>query len=458
MRLPLSLIPALAAAVLAGCATNPPPRPADPLPASYGKPETGAAAATDSRWWLAFGEARLDALIEQALANSSDLAIAITRVERADAVLREAGASLLPSLDAKGSGQRLGVGNVGASSFKLAASAAYELDFWGRNRSARNAAAADAQSARFVRDTVQLTLVSQVATTYLAARSLEAQLAASRTNLDLRDKAVQIASDRLAAGSASPLDLAQATSARAALAAQVSELAREREQVGHALALLVGVPTLELGGVPTAPLPVPPTPPAGLPSTLLTARPDVLAAEATLAAAAARVEVARAAFYPSISLTGSLGSESVALGQLFSAGIWSAGALIDLPLFDGGRRSARVDQASATQREAAELYRKTAETAYREVRDALAAVRHGRATEDARAQELGAARAAARIAQARYEAGASAFIELLEAQRSVNEASIGWLRARQARLAAVVDLNKALGQGWQGADRAPQPG
>ncbi len=459
------LVAALALA-LAGCAVGPDYlRPDSTLAATFKEVTTETAApGIDPQWWRAFNDAELDALVDHALKDSTDIRIAIARVEQADAVAHQAGATLYPEVDLGGSAARGRVSEYGPSApragshlignnFQLAASTAYELDFWGKLRRTRESALALADASRYARDTVRLTLASEIVGAWLNLRSNDAQIAATRATLRTREEAYTIAERRYKSGSTSRLDLEQAENSRANAAAQLSVLQQARALNTNLLAQLVGKPNLDIGdtGGDLSKLPIPPAPPAGLPSALLDARPDVRATEAQLASANANIGVAKAALYPSISLTGALGLQSIDLSDLFKGGakMWSAGALIDLPLFDAGRRSARLDQATAVQKEAVEQYRKTAENAYREVRDALVGVSQNAETERQYQRALTAARNVERISRARYEAGSAAFLELLDAQRSANDAQVLFIRARLSRLTAAVDLYKALGGGWK---------
>ncbi len=464
MSRPLPRAAALALA-LAGCAVGPDyQRPQSTLPAAYREaPAATAASAIDRQWWRAFDDAELNALVDKALADSADIRIALARVEQADALARQAGAELFPEIDLGGAASRGRASGLAASSpplgtplignnFQLALSTAYELDFWGKFRRARESALAQAEASRYARDTVRLTLASSVAGSYINLRSNDAQIAATRATLQTRDGAYTIAKRRYESGSTSRLDLEQAENSRANAAAQLSLLLQARALNANLLAQLVGDPALapSESDAELSKLPLPPVPPVGLPASLLDARPDVRAAEALLASANANIGVAKAALFPSISLTGSFGGQSEDLSNLFKGGarIWSGGALIDLPIFDAGRRSARLDQASAIEKEAVEQYRKTAETAFREVRDALVTVSQSAESERQFERALTAARNVERISRARYEAGSAAFLELLDAQRSTNDAQVLFIRARQNRLVASVDLYKALGGGW----------
>ncbi|WP_341676630.1 efflux transporter outer membrane subunit [Niveibacterium sp. SC-1] len=466
MTLRLTALAAAVAATLAGCAVGPDyKRPDSTLPGEYkeaptaGDTTTPVAAPVAVDWWKSFNDPQLDTLVEQALKDSYDIRIALARVDQAEALVRQANAALFPEVDVNGAatrsktsplgpnGARAGIGN----DFRLnVATVSYELDFWGKYRRTREAAIALAQGSRYAHDTVRLSVAGAVAATYISLRSAEAQIVATQASLETRDSALKIAQRRYDSGSTSRLDVEQASTQRATAAAQLSRLTQSRDLFANQLALLVGVPDLTVPEGKLLELPIPQTPPVGLPSSLLDLRPDVAQAEQQLVSTNARIGVAKAALYPSISLTGLLGVESVDLSNLFKSGaqVWSAGAALNLPIFDAGRRFAAVDQSEAVQREALETYRKTAETAYREVRDALVTLRQTAITEEHLTQALRSAQNAERISRARYEAGSAAFLELLDAQRSVNDARILALTARENRLNASISLYKALGGGW----------
>jgi multidrug efflux system outer membrane protein len=226
---------------------------------------------------------------------------------------------------------------------------------------------------------------------------------------------------------------------------------RTRALTERLLAVLTGRLDLKLAPGDLFSLPVPPTPPAGLPSTLLERRPDVRSAEESLHAANAQIGVARAALFPSISLTATLGAQSAELGELLSrsGGVWSVGAGLAGPIFDAGRRQARVDQTQARRDQALAGYQRSVETAFREVSDALVNVSESAATEEELWVRLQAARNALDLSNVRYESGYSPYLEVLDAQRTANDAELAFVRNRQARLAFTVDLMKALGGGWQ---------
>ncbi len=461
---PFRLSAAAAALWLAACAPLGPDynRPAQELPADYPEASTGTAAALRADWWITFNDPELTALIEAARVRNADIRIAAAQVEEADAALREVDAGFYPQVDLSFANQQSRVSALTALpnpqprvrlDRRLAASTSFELDFWGRLRRGVEAARAQALATRFGRDTVAITLAGTVAQAYFSLRSLDSQVTLTRATLATRNESLQVIRDRVAGGVSPELELRQAEVARADAAVQLEELTRQRKVVEHQLAQLTGRAGTRVAEGRLESMPVPPLPPAGLPSSLLERRPDIRAAEQTLVAANARIGVAKAAMFPTISLTGSFGGQSAAFSDLLLGGarIWSLGFGLALPLFDAGRTSARVEQAEARARQAVGGYQKAVETGFREVADALSNLEMGRRSEEHLAARLTAAQQALGIARTRYSAGYSGYLEVLDAQRSANEADLAAVRNRQALLAYSVDLMKALGGGWPGA-------
>lgn len=463
--LKLSLLAATTAGLLAGCMVGPNyQRPETGLPPAYPEASTSSTVApVNAEWWRDFNSPQLNALVERALRDSTDIQVALARVEQATATLDAANATLLPEFDLAGSATRNRISSLTATplpasvdpvrnDFRAAGTLmSYELDFWGRARRARESAISLYNTSLYARDTVRLTLASSVTLDYLSLCSVSTQIEATRANLENREAALAIARRRHDAGSVAQLDVEQAQANLAALQAQLASLVQQQASLQNDLAVLTGTPDLQLEpALSLAHLPNPALPPAGLPSSLLDARPDVRESESTLASFNALIGVAKAAYYPSISLTSYFGGESADLSKLFNSGarIWSGAAALNLPIFDGGSRRAQVDLAQGKADEAVAQYRKTAQTAYREVRDALVGVRQSAEIERAREVQLKAATAAEHIAQARYDAGAIALLDLLDTQRSRQDADIAAAQARQGRLAATVTLYKALGGGW----------
>jgi multidrug efflux system outer membrane protein len=470
MRTGLKTSVALACAVLlGGCMVGPDyVRPDVELPDHYAERAPEGAATIRRGWWMQFNDSTLNALVERALAENSDVQRAAARIEEADALLREAGAALFPDVSLQAGASRSRISAVGApipagaplyrNNFQTALATSFELDFWGRLRRASEAARAQALGTRYAKDTVELTLVSQLIGSYLNLRALDAQLQLSRDTLATRRENADILRTRVARGLTNELDLQQSIGAVAQIEAQIADLERSRGLAENQIALLTGQLGMRVPAGDLRDLPLPPVPPAGLPSALLEARPDVRQAETDLAAANARIGVARAALYPSISLTGNYGSQSRELSDLFSgpANIWSLGLALDLPLFDAGRRNARVDQASAQQKQALASYVSAVRSAFTDVRDALVAGEYYGRSVAALQQQADAAARSLELARKRYDAGYSRYLEVLDAQRTANEVSLSLVRARQSQLAEVVNLYAALGGGW-GLDAALAP-
>jgi outer membrane protein, multidrug efflux system len=449
--------------LLAGCTTVGPDyeRPAVSLPQEYPLQTETAAAPLSPQWWTVYGDPALNDLVGAARTANADVRLAAARVREAEALAREAGAAFLPEVGLGASAVRNRVSErtvpapaAGAplerSLHQVAASTSFEIDFWGRYARTAEAAQALLLASRLSQETVALSLAGATAQSYFALRSLDAQLAVLEATIRVRRDSLAIARARLDAGLASELDVHQAQGALSDALAQRREAERARALVERQLATLTGRLDLRLDRGDLFALPVPPTPPAGLPSALLERRPDIRAAEASLVAANAQIGIARAALFPSISLTAALGAQSAELANLLSsgAGIWSLGFGLALPLFDAGRREARVEQADARREQALASYQRSIETGFREVADALSNLAQSTHVEKELTDRVAAARAALELSTIRYDAGYSPYLEVLDAQRTANEAELAFVRNRQARLAFSVDLMRALGGGW----------
>jgi multidrug efflux system outer membrane protein len=437
-------------------------RPDVNVPTSYREPEPPASAlpAPPSQWWRLYEDSTLNELVAAGLANGTDMRLAIARIEEAAGLLREANATLLPEIDVSGNAGRAGASfqlpaaRGGArttnNNFQLSANTAFELDFWGRLRRLREAARAQYAASEFGRGVVGLTLSGAIVRTYFNVRSLDSQITVSDETLRDAIDSVTIARARADAGIASGLDVYQAEANRAQLAAQLKELRRLRAVAIHQLGVLTGNPGLELAAADLRTLPSPPLPPPGVPAELLERRPDVRQAEATLMAANAQIGVARAAQLPTISLTGGIGVQSDILKHIATTGAstWSIGVGLLGPILDWGRYAARTEQAEARAREAGVQYEQAVQTAFREVSDALSNVAAAADTEQDLAARVDYARNSLRLATQRYEAGYSAYLEVLDAQRTLNDAQLALVRNRQSFLTFTADLMNALGGGW----------
>lgn len=464
---PVSVL--VAALFLSGCQSIWPDylRPNVDVPATYAEvsKQSQDGSHIANNWWTLYQDQTLNDLMVKALQNNTDIKLAVARIEEADAVMREVGAFLLPQIDLDAGAKRSRVTEAGANqqfsqnprnNYNLQLGTSFEIDFWGKLSRAKESARAQALASRYAKDTVALSLTGLVATNYLNVRSLESQIVIANDNLKSRDASLDLTKRRLEGGVASALDLHQAEVASANLSAQLSELNRLKSLSLHQLAVLTGDLALVNTGLTATvadinALPIPPRPPAGLPSSLLESRPDVKQAEQNMIAANANIGVAKAALYPNISLTASLGGESLELGDILksAARIWSGGLSLHLPIFDSGKLDAKVDQASAKQKQTLAQYESTIQNAFREVNDALVNLRQNTDREAALARSTDAAKKALEVSNNRYQSGYSAYIDVLDAQRTYNDAGLAYVQSRQARLIASVDLFKALGGGWQ---------
>lgn len=461
--------------ILTGCAVGPDyKRPPIDLPAAYPAAprvdaDQAAAPAVAVEWWTLFGDAMLDDLVSGALKNNVDIRQALAQIEEADGVLAEANASLFPEVDlgasvsksrsSQLSAQRQPAGTPAvAKSHGITLSTSFELDFWGRLRRASEAAQAQALATRYAKDVTALTLAGVTAQSYFTLRSLDAQIVVTMQTLASREESLALVSSRAKGGLASDLEVNQAESARADAAIQLRELQRQRALVEHQLGTLTGRLNLGIPPGTLENLPVPPMPPLGLPSNLIEHRPDIQQAEQALVSANAQIGVARAAQLPTFSLTGSFGGQSEALRDLFKSGarIWSIGPSVSMPIFDAGKYAARTRQAEARAQQAAASYEKAAQTAFREVADALSNLQQASADAADQQARVAAARNALRLSRLRYEAGYAGYLEVLDAQRSANTAELALLQNHQSQLLYSVDLMKSLGGGWSPSAASPE--
>jgi multidrug efflux system outer membrane protein len=457
-------IPVLAGVLLlGGCMLGPDyERPPMDLPKAYTEPDVGTTIPVRSDWWKLYGDPTLNELVASALERNADVRLAVARIEEADANLRAANAAFLPEVDLGGSANRTRSSATTAlpippgipavrNDVRLALSTSFELDFWGHLRRGAESVRAQMLATRYAGDVVALTLQGLTTQAYFALRSLDAQLIVTRETMATREDALAYVGARARGGVASELEVAQAEGARADIATQLKDLERQRALIEHQLATLTGRLDLVVAIGDLRTLPMPPLPPSGLPSALLERRPDIQQAEQQLVSANAQIGVAKAAMFPTISLTGFAGGESATLSTLLNnrgSGIWSIGFGLNLPIFDAGRYRALTDAAIARQHQAVAGYQKAIETGFREVADALVTVRLTSSSEEDYQVSVAAARRALRLSRMRYEAGYSPFLEVLDAQRTANISELAALRNRQSLLSASVDLMKALGGGW----------
>ncbi|RQR35085.1 RND transporter [Burkholderia sp. Bp9143] len=448
--------------MLSGCLSLAPPdeRPAAPIPASFPDPSADAtpAAPVLPEWQAYFVDARLRALIGQALANNRDLRAAVARVEQARALYGIRGADQWPTIGAGAAYARFRTPGgfltptpvIGQIYEVQLAETQWEIDFWGRVRNLKEAALQRYLASDAARQAVTLSVVTGVADAYLTLCEIDERIALTRATIDTRRESLRIFRLRHAAGAISRLDLTQSEILLQQAESLGVQLQQARAAAADALALLVGAPP-DAADVPLAldDDAVMPSLAPGLPSTLLTRRPDVIAAEHELQATRANIGAARAAFFPRIALTSAIGSGSTALHELLSSGsgVWSVIPNVTLPLVDGGRNRSNLALARAQRDEALAQYEKTLQRAFRDVSDALAA-RYWLADQVAIERATLASQAErARLAKLRYDSGATRFLEVLDAQRDLMNAEQQLVMTRRALLSSRVALYGALGGG-----------
>ncbi len=451
-------------------------RPAAPVAAAYPQDTAGAAARTsvalpasaatavDTGWRSFFADAQLQQLIAAALEHNRDLRTAVLRMDEARALYDGQSADRLPNLNASASVARAktpaflsstGHSTVGKRYDAGLAISAFELDFFGRVKSLSDAALASYLATDEARQAAQISLVAQVAQAYYTERAYAEQLALAQQTYAARSRTYQLTQQRAEVGASSRLDLRSAETLMETARAAALSLARQRAQAENALTLLVGQnqPSASTSGAlpDQRQLDAMSALPAGLPSELLARRPDIRAAEQRLKAATANIGAARAAFFPRISLTTSLGSSSPSLGGLFDSGSgsWSFAPQLSLPIFDAGRNRANLSLAETRKNIAVADYEKTIQTAFREVADALAArdylgeqVQAQNSIVEAQADRL-------KLLQLRFEQGIASSLDVLDAQRELFSAQQTLVQVRQQRSGSAVDLYRALGGGLQ---------
>lgn len=462
-----------AAALVAGCAVGPDYRRPDmDLPQQWA-PHTGASVASSAgeRWWSLYGDPVLDALVDEALAHNADAQVATARVLEARALAGIVDADLYPAVGANASVARTRTSAVGTfplppgtpltqTGYRATLDAAWELDLWGKYRRASEAARADLFATESARESVRLSVAAQVAQQYFALLALDAQEGILRRTLSTRAETVQLLGKRVEAGYSSELDLRQAQAEESAARSQLATVLQLRDRQENALSVVLGrspravmEESVARGAATAAPgLWVP----AGLPSELLLRRPDLQEAEQRLVAANARIGVARADYFPSIALTGYVGSESAGLSNLFSgpAGIFQFAGRLAQPIFQAGRIGYNVEATEARRDQALALYRQAVASAFRDVRDALTAQTAARDVLEAETARAEALRQALDKANRRYDAGIASWLEVLDTERQLLIAELARADAERVQRTAVADLFKALGGGWPGPAQA----
>lgn len=409
-------------------------------------------------FWTAFGDPVLDQLMAEALQANPDIRVAAANVENYLARVTATSADRFPQIGISGQGAR-GKGQTfgpeTSSAYNLGMTLSWEIDLWGRLARATDAARADLLAQREVQRGVYLSLAASVARAYFTLRQQDEQLLITRRTLALRQQSLDLFQLRFEGGVISEFELSQVRSEYEQAAAAVPQTELFIAQTEHALSALLGrVPGSISRGVKLDELKNPDIP-AGLPSQLLARRPDIRAAEAQLSAADARVDAARLAWFPRISLTGLAGYASTELSELSSSHIWSGAAGLTQPLFDAGRIGAGVDSAQATRAASEAQYRKTVQNAFREVDDALVARVKLREQVAAQTRQVAALERYAELARLRYENGYTSYLEVIDAERTLFSANLNHVATQGAMLAAAVDLYRGLGGSWMDARIEP---
>jgi multidrug efflux system outer membrane protein len=480
-----------AAILLSACVVGPryggPPRAEKEVPPAFKnhwKVAEPADATTRGRWWNVFRDPILDQIEEQTIAGNQDLRIAVARISEARAQARVAAADFFPTLDVNAramrertsntlpfqKGELIGSNPFGSTTagedtptvistqplttiqndFRVPAELNWEIDLFGRVRHEYAAARALAESQVADLEAMRLSVTANVAATYFMLRALDAELDVLDRTVSARQDALRIASERLQAGLTSELDVTRARADLAADQASGFQVQRSRAEMENALATLIGRPASELQ-MPRRPLAgVNPRIPVGLPSDLLERRPDIASAERMLAAANERIGVATAAFFPRIRLTGAGGFESADIGLLFNAEsrFWQIGPSVSLPIFEGGRNVANLRAARVRYEEALGQYRKQLLVAFQEVENALVDLRTLSGQAEAQARVVTAARRAYDLSQQQYQKGASNYLDVLDAERTLLQGERAQTALLGQQMQATVQLIKALGGDW----------
>jgi len=471
-----SVTAVLAALVMAGCRVGPNyTRPAVPAPPVYRGAEEPAIAASaagnspqpdrprkslgDEKWWNVFGDPQLQELIRKGLAQNYDVRVAAERIVQAQAQLGVTNADLYPSLNGASSfsSQRYAKGEMSSNPVltnfgKFGLSVSWTPDFWGKYRRASEAARAQLLGYEWARRAVLDTVVSNIATAYFQLRTLDMQLEISKKALASRQDSLRLTQTLESGGNNSMLDVREAEQLVFASQAQIADLERQIEQEEDALATLLGdTPHSIARGQSIDRQLLLPSVPAGVPSELLERRPDIQQAETSLIAANAEIGVARAAYFPQISLTGSAGTDSNALSRLFTGPsfAWNYGPSLSVPIFDAARIRNNVRVNESEQRQAALTYQQTIANAFRDVSKALVAYRKYREYREREEEIVTSAADALHLSKLRYEQGQSSYLDVLTNDRTYLSAQLDLTTAKQNELLSLIQIYDALGGGWQ---------
>jgi NodT family efflux transporter outer membrane factor (OMF) lipoprotein len=455
---------------LAGCAVGPDyQRPEASVSSSFKELEGWSAARPQDdlprgQWWSVFEDAELDRLLQKVDVSNQNVRAAEARLRQARALYDQARAGLYPAVNVNASGVRSKAPSLAndpsfaqgaVNTFNANVGATWELDLWGKVRRSVEAGDASFQASAAQLEAARLSARAALAQAYFSLRVTDATRQLLQNTVAAYEKNYELTQNRYQAGVAARVEVVAAEVQLKSAQAQYIDLAVDRAQFEHAMAILIGEPPAKFSVAPVSLTLAMPRIPVGLPSVLLERRPDVAAAERNVAAANARIGVAKAAKYPSLDLTGTYGSRAANVGDLFTvpSRLWSIGAAAVQPLFDAGLRSAQTDQAIAAYDEDVALYRQTVLTAFQEVEDNLATLRILEQEAAVQEEVVAAARRTLELTNNQYQAGVVSYINVIVAQTTLlaNERSAAAVLGR--RLAASVALVKALGGGWSGEQR-----
>jgi len=448
--------------ILNGCTLGPKyKRPAVQVPDTFRGPQSASSTNEplgDEKWWTVFQDSQLQALIREALAQNYDVRIAATRVVQAQAALGITRADQYPTITAgvSATNERFAQTRITpafeTSPIQVNLALAWELDFWGKFRRATEAARAELLATEWGQKAVISSLVSNVATAYFQLLELDSEMQISRGALDSRKESLRLVEIRAKGGTTSLMDVRQSEQLVYTAAAAIPDLERRIEQQENLISILVGRnPGPITRGQSLLDIAVPPEVPVGLPSSLLSRRPDIQSAEQTLIAANARIGIAKAAYFPQITLTGLGGYQSTALTNLFTgpAGLWSFGGQLTQPIFTAGKIRSGVRLTEAQKEEAVLIYQKSIQQSFREVSDSLIAYRKNREFREQEALLTHAAGDATRLSVDRYRGGVTSYLEVLDSDSRYFDAQLGLSQAQLNERLALVQLYNALGGGWQ---------
>lgn len=447
----------LVAGALAACSVGPEyRRPSLDVPNAFRfqQENPGATSTSDLGWWEIYRDKQLQGILQTALDNNRDVKIAAARVAEARAQVGVSGMARLPSVDVIVGDSRQRTLQVGRhATFEVAsgvAQASFEVDLWRRLASLSDAAKANLLATEYARDAVRATLVSDVAVAYFNLLALDQQLRITQNTIANGERFLALTQAKSREGAASSLDVSRAEASLSSVRANQSDIRRQIAQTENQMQILLGKNPDTLARGTLDEVAMPPSIPAGLPSTLLERRPDLRVAEAGLIGATANVRAAKAALFPTISLTGSYGSQSLAFSGLFSGGsqVWSYGLAFLQPILDSQRNGYQVDAAKAREQQALLQYQSAVAQAFREVSDTLVASQSYNEFLHAQEQQVKSLQEANEHVLRRYQIGYSSYFEVIDASNSLYAAELQRVQAWRNSLVAVVQLYKALGGGW----------